>query len=80
MHNEKIHNGNFHSILLNNIMYILLKQTKKQILETFKNENTALRILFATVSLGMGADLQDVDFVFNVGPPTTVESKSVIIE
>jgi superfamily II DNA helicase RecQ len=33
-----------------------------------------MQILFATVALGMGADLGNVTRVYNIGPPTSIES------
>jgi hypothetical protein len=59
-------------------MYLhCLTQAKKDILEKFDDAKKALRILFATISLGMGADLKTVERVYNIGPPTTVESKMI---
>ena len=55
-----------------------LEQAKKDILQHYNDDDKALHALFATVSLGMGADLQNVDRVYNIGPPTSVESKIVI--
>ncbi len=37
-----------------------------------------VRLVFATEALGMGVDIPDVRRIIHIGPPYSVESKSVL--
>ena len=50
-------------------------QLKKHIVQTLQEEESAIRLIFASVALGMGADLRHVKRVIHAGPPTSLESK-----
>lgn len=41
-------------------------------------EESSIRLIFASVALGMGADLKHVRRVIHAGPPSTLESKNSI--
>ena len=43
------------------------------ILRNLSNEKSHLKLLFATVALGMGADLKFVKRVVHASPPKTLE-------
>lgn len=42
-------------------------------------ETCCIRLVFASVSLGMGADLKHIQRVVHAGPPTTLESINSMI-
>lgn len=46
---------------------------KEAILDCFVNEDSTLRIIFATVAFGMGLDIPDISQVIHVGLPAEVE-------
>ncbi|KAH3771969.1 hypothetical protein DPMN_173300 [Dreissena polymorpha] len=48
---------------------------KKHIVETVQTERSTIRLIIASVALGMGADLRHVKRVIHAGPPTSLESK-----
>jgi hypothetical protein len=50
-------------------------QLKKHIVETLQTERSTIRLIIASVALGMGADLRHVKRVIHAGPPTSLESK-----
>ena len=39
------------------------------------DEECNIRLIFASVALGMGADLTNIKRVVHAGPPSTLESK-----
>lgn len=47
---------------------------KKRILADFTNPNGNIRCLVATVALGMGLDVKDVDMIIHIGCPKSVIS------
>lgn len=48
--------------------------SKDRILKEFKSEQSHLRCVVATVALGMGLDIRDIDFVLHIGCPKTILS------
>ena len=46
---------------------------KEQVIEAFQKESSSLRVVFATIALGMGLDVQDIQQVIHVGPSTDIE-------
>ena len=47
---------------------------KNDILEEIKNEDSRIRLLFATTALGMGVDAPDIKHVIHIGVPSSIES------
>ena len=45
------------------------QQTQARILKRFKESNTDLRCVVATVAFGMGVQVKDIRYVLNWGPP-----------
>jgi len=50
------------------------EQSKERILKNFKDPGGNLRCLVATVALGMGIQINDVDLVFHIGCPKSTIS------
>lgn len=50
------------------------ESSKARILREFPSQNSTIRCLFATVALGMGIDIPDIDVVTHVGCPKSVIS------
>ena len=48
-------------------------QYNKDILESLRDPNGVVRIVFATVALGMGINLQDVNTIIHYGAPCVSE-------
>ena len=46
---------------------------KKEILQEIKNENSKIRIIFATSALGMGVNAPYIENVIHIGPPSSLE-------
>ena len=42
------------------------------------SQECSIKLIFASVALGMGADLKNVKRVIHAGPPSTLESKILI--
>ncbi|CAG2236210.1 recQ [Mytilus edulis] len=50
------------------------EDSKERILKEFKREDSRIRCLIATVALGMGLDIRDIDLVIHIGCPKSVLS------
>lgn len=50
------------------------QDSKDRIISEFKSNNSTIRCLVATVALGMGLDIRDVDLIVHVGCPKSVLS------
>ena len=50
------------------------QQSKERILKEFKTQNSTIRCIVATVALGMGIDIRDIDLVVHIGCPKSVLS------
>lgn len=48
--------------------------SKSRILAEFKNEKSTIRCVVATVALGMGLDIKDIDMVLHIGSPKSILS------
>ena len=48
--------------------------TKSRVLENFRKKDSVIRVVVATVALGMGIQIPDVDLVFHLGTPKSVLS------
>jgi superfamily II DNA helicase RecQ len=44
-------------------------QVNQTIIQSLSSESTPIRLIFATVALGMGADLRRVQRIVHAGPP-----------
>lgn len=53
---------------------------KTHVITELKKENPTLRIIFATVALGMGLDVRCVTRIIHCRPPTTIENIAKISE
>ena len=47
---------------------------KRTIVNEIVKDRSCLRVLFATSALGMGVDIPNVEIVYHLGPPSTMES------
>jgi len=63
------------------MFFFLFFQLKEMILRKLQTppETCCIRLIFASVSLGMGADLKHIQRVIHAGPPTTLESMNSFI-
>ncbi|XP_060078265.1 ATP-dependent DNA helicase RecQ-like [Ylistrum balloti] len=50
------------------------EESKTRIIKNFKDTNSNLRCLIATVALGMGIQIDDVDIVMHIGSPKSILS------
>lgn len=50
------------------------EESKERILKEFKNESSTICCIIATVAIGMGVDIKDVDLVVHIGCPKSVLS------
>ena len=50
----------------------LTDQMKEQILCQLTSSNSVIRVVFATVAMGMGVDIQSIRQVIHIGPPRTI--------
>ena len=49
------------------------QQIKDNIVRTLQDPNTVDRVVFASVTIGMGVDLQGVNIVLHYGAPSSIE-------
>lgn len=64
------------SLLLYSNVYLTDEEHNIQQLGIFKDPHESpLKIVFATIALGMGADLRHVSQVIHIGPPKNMEGK-----
>ena len=47
---------------------------KKSIISEIKEENSRIRVLFATSALGMGVNAPYVEHIIHISPPSNLES------
>ena len=47
---------------------------KQEILKQLCSQESTIRVVFATVAIGMGVDIQDIQQVIRVGPPCSVKA------
>ena len=52
----------------------LYKDLKDDILDEIKNNDSRIRVIFATTALGMGVDAANIRIVIHIRPPNSVES------
>ena len=50
------------------------EKMKKEILKQLTGTKSTIRVVFATVAIGLGVNIPDVRQVIHIGPPTTIES------
>ena len=53
-------------------MHRRTKAMKEQILKEMVSPTSKVRVIFATVAMGMGVDIPSIRNVIHVGPPRTV--------
>ena len=49
-------------------------QMKEEILQQLCSARSIVRVVFATVAIGMGVDIPDIRQVLHVGPPSTIKA------
>ena len=47
---------------------------KEEILKQMSSEAGVVRVVFATVAIGMGVDIQDIRQIIHIGPPSSVKA------
>ena len=47
---------------------------KEKILTSFKQPETPLRIVIATIAFGLGIDCADIRNIIHIGPPSDIET------
>lgn len=50
------------------------QDSKTRIISEFKRENSTIRCVIATVALGMGLDIKDIDLIVHIGCPKSILS------
>ena len=50
------------------------QDSKDRIMNEFRSENSAIRYVVATVALGVGVNIKDIDLIIHIGCPKSVMS------
>ena len=56
-----------------------INQMKEEILKQMNSETSIVHVVFATVAIGMGVDIQDIRQVIHIGPPSLVKQSTALL-
>jgi superfamily II DNA helicase RecQ len=59
--------------MMHHVPHASLQQVNEQIIQLMSVEKSPIRLVFATVALGMGSDLRFVERVYHAGVPSSLE-------